>query len=287
MALTYIHISLSQRGKAIGNCRFLKIHSLDDSEFLELSNLKLNDKIDSNFKLTISIFLKNVYLVKFSSQILESKHNDSSFYKIKNLSKKLNKTNQICLKIFNDWQNRIENNWKEFKTVKEKYAWIKCCNILNGVSTSIKLRKHYIIDGNIINHPVDLYCLIGELFMGERGYMGSEYNSFIDCLTQAGIDSNSKNTNNSEITILNYKKLNKTISKIKYHETLLEDIINELKISQFKPDEAAIDKSRIYIKYAVGAGKTRLDQKYIEKKLNVVATIRNWNTVTTLLEMFE
>ena len=49
--------------------------------------------------------------------------------------------------------------------------------------------------------------------------------------------------------------------------------INDLKISQFKPDEATIDKSRIYIKYAVGAGKTRLDQKYIEKKLNVVATI--------------
>ena len=63
--------------------------------------------------------------------------------------------------------------------------------------------------------------------------------------------------------------------------------LNDLKISQFKPDEAAIDASRIYIKYAVGAGKTRLDQKYIEKKLNVVATIRNWNTVTTLLEMFE
>ena len=62
--------------------------------------------------------------------------------------------------------------------------------------------------------------------------------------------------------------------------------LNDLRISQFKPDEAAIDKSRIYIKYAVGAGKTRLDQKYIEKKLNVVATIRNWNTVTTLLEMF-
>jgi uncharacterized protein (DUF1697 family) len=63
--------------------------------------------------------------------------------------------------------------------------------------------------------------------------------------------------------------------------------LNDLKIGQFKPDEAAIDSSRIYIKYAVGAGKTRLDQKYIEKKLNVVATIRNWNTVTTLLEMFE
>jgi uncharacterized protein (DUF1697 family) len=63
--------------------------------------------------------------------------------------------------------------------------------------------------------------------------------------------------------------------------------INDLKMSNFKPDEAAIDASRIYIKYAVGAGKTKLDQKYIEKKINVTATIRNWNTVTTLLSMFE
>jgi uncharacterized protein (DUF1697 family) len=62
--------------------------------------------------------------------------------------------------------------------------------------------------------------------------------------------------------------------------------LNDLKISNFKPDEAAIDGSRIYIKYAVGAGKTRLDQKYIEKKLNAVATMRNWNTVTKLLEMY-
>lgn len=62
--------------------------------------------------------------------------------------------------------------------------------------------------------------------------------------------------------------------------------INELKISQFKPDEASIDKNRIFIKYAIGAGKTRLDQKYIEKKLNVIATIRNWNTVSKLLEMY-
>lgn len=67
---------------------------------------------------------------------------------------------------------------------------------------------------------------------------------------------------------------------------LTPQALNDLKISQFKPDEAAIDNSRIYIKYAIGAGKTRLDQKYIEKKLNVVATMRNWNTVTKLLEMY-
>jgi uncharacterized protein (DUF1697 family) len=68
---------------------------------------------------------------------------------------------------------------------------------------------------------------------------------------------------------------------------LSSSAINELKISQFKPDEAVIDGNRIFIKYDIGAGKTRLDQKYIEKKLNVTATIRNWNTVTKLLEMYK
>lgn len=68
---------------------------------------------------------------------------------------------------------------------------------------------------------------------------------------------------------------------------LSSSAINELKISQFKPDEAVIDGNRIFIKYDIGAGKTRLDQKYIEKKLNVTATIRNWNTVTKLLEMYQ
>lgn len=69
--------------------------------------------------------------------------------------------------------------------------------------------------------------------------------------------------------------------------TLRSESITDLKISQFKPDEAIIDGNKIFIKYAVGAGKTRLDQKYIEKKLNLTATIRNWNTVTQLSKMFE
>ncbi|RED27051.1 uncharacterized protein (DUF1697 family) [Flavobacterium cutihirudinis] len=67
---------------------------------------------------------------------------------------------------------------------------------------------------------------------------------------------------------------------------LKKENINDLKISQFKPDEASIDGNRIFIKYAIGAGKTRLEGKYIEKKLNVIVTIRNWNTVTNLLAMY-
>ena len=67
---------------------------------------------------------------------------------------------------------------------------------------------------------------------------------------------------------------------------LKSENINDLKISQFKPDEASIDGNRIFIKYDIGAGKTRLEGKYIEKKLNVIVTMRNWNTVTNLLKMY-
>jgi uncharacterized protein (DUF1697 family) len=63
--------------------------------------------------------------------------------------------------------------------------------------------------------------------------------------------------------------------------------LHDLKMSHVKPDEAYIDSNRIYIKYAIGAGKTKFDQKYIEKKLNVTATIRNWNTVTNLLKLYD
>lgn len=69
--------------------------------------------------------------------------------------------------------------------------------------------------------------------------------------------------------------------------SLSSDAIHQLKMSQVKPDQAYIDQNKLYIKYEIGAAKTRLDQKYIEKKLNLTATIRNWNTVQQLLKMFE
>lgn len=67
---------------------------------------------------------------------------------------------------------------------------------------------------------------------------------------------------------------------------LKKESINDLKISQFKPDEASIDGNKVFIKYTNPAGRTKFDQKYIEKKLNVISTIRNWNTVTNLLNMY-
>lgn len=89
-------------------------------------------------------------------------------------------------------------------------------------------------------------------------------------------------------TFLNEKEVDGKKLYVAFVSTVLKkESINDLKPSQFKPDEVSIDQNRIYVKYAVGAGKTRFDQKYIEKKLNVIATMRNWNTVTQLLKIYE
>lgn len=102
-------------------------------------------------------------------------------------------------------------------------------------------------------------------------------------ITKSDLENSFKNNIFLKETDVDTKKLYVAFVSI----ALRSDNINDLKMSQVKPDEAHIDESRIYIKYSVGAGKTRFDQKYIEKKLNVTATIRNWNTVTQLLKIFE
>lgn len=68
---------------------------------------------------------------------------------------------------------------------------------------------------------------------------------------------------------------------------LPENMITQLNLNFIKPDEIQLDGKRIYLKYDISPAKTRLDNKWIEKSMNVVSTTRNWNTVNKLLEMFK
>lgn len=65
-----------------------------------------------------------------------------------------------------------------------------------------------------------------------------------------------------------------------------DNMITQLNLNFIKPDEIQLDGRRIYIKYESSAAKTKLDNKWIEKSMNVISTTRNWNTVNKLLELF-
>ena len=75
-----------------------------------------------------------------------------------------------------------------------------------------------------------------------------------------------------------------------YHVTFLSDSPpEEFPKSQMKgsdgPDRYVILGREVYVSCPNGYGKTRFSNTFFEKKLGVVATTRNWKTVTTLAEM--
>ncbi len=61
--------------------------------------------------------------------------------------------------------------------------------------------------------------------------------------------------------------------------------IEELKRVKDKSEEFVISGKEIYLFLPNGAGKTKLSNTFLERKLKVGATTRNWNTVLTLLKM--
>jgi uncharacterized protein (DUF1697 family) len=67
---------------------------------------------------------------------------------------------------------------------------------------------------------------------------------------------------------------------------LPENMITQINLNFIKPDEIQLDGKRIYLKYDISPAKTKLDNKWIEKSMNVVSTTRNWNTVNKLLELY-
>lgn len=66
----------------------------------------------------------------------------------------------------------------------------------------------------------------------------------------------------------------------------IENADETLNLIQFMPDRGIIFHNKLFLLLVTGAGNTKLNQKYIEKKLGVDITIRNWNTINKLFAMY-
>ena len=62
-------------------------------------------------------------------------------------------------------------------------------------------------------------------------------------------------------------------------------LVSSLEMNQASNEKYIVKAREIYLYCPNGYGRTKLNNNIFEKKLNVVATTRNWNTTTTLLEM--
>jgi uncharacterized protein (DUF1697 family) len=81
---------------------------------------------------------------------------------------------------------------------------------------------------------------------------------------------------------------NEDLSKL--HVTFLSEIPkneNVLKIAStdYAPDKIAILENSVYIICPNGYGNTKLNNTFLEKKLKVIATTRNWKTINELFNI--
>jgi len=63
------------------------------------------------------------------------------------------------------------------------------------------------------------------------------------------------------------------------------EAFKELNAEQFAPDKCQLLDRAIYIHYPNGSYKSKLSGNFLEKKLGLKVTARNWKTVTKLVEM--
>ncbi|HSO50151.1 MAG TPA: DUF1697 domain-containing protein [Acidimicrobiia bacterium] len=63
--------------------------------------------------------------------------------------------------------------------------------------------------------------------------------------------------------------------------------VDDLDPDRSPPDRFVVAEREIYVHYPNGSGRSKLSLDYFEKRLGVVGTARNWNTVTRLLEMLD
>jgi uncharacterized protein (DUF1697 family) len=64
-----------------------------------------------------------------------------------------------------------------------------------------------------------------------------------------------------------------------------QEALSELAPADFEPDEFAAGEREIYAWHPEGVRATKLSNAFWERRLGVVATARNWRTVTRLLEL--
>ncbi len=71
------------------------------------------------------------------------------------------------------------------------------------------------------------------------------------------------------------------------HEKPLQEQIRKIINVDYPPDKFKISGSEIFLYCPNGFGRTKLFTNFFERKMGVTGTGRNWNTITTLLNIAE
>ena len=123
--------------------------------------------------------------------------------------------------IIEQWKLGESVDWRTL-TSDEKKEWLLACLFYTGLPKGIIPAKNYTVDGREINNPVDFYCLLGQVFFGDKGYFGQDLDGLHDCFMDLKVSSE------TTLTIKHHEKLAKILNrKFESYFTSLTDIFKE------------------------------------------------------------
>jgi uncharacterized protein (DUF1697 family) len=90
--------------------------------------------------------------------------------------------------------------------------------------------------------------------------------------------------------VANNPFLSRETDPAKLHVTFLADAPDHERVARLDtpsggPDEFSLAGREVYLHCPHGYGRTKLNNAYLERRLGVAATTRNWNTVTKLCDL--
>ena len=120
--------------------------------------------------------------------------------------------------IIKKWKSGELIDWRTL-TIGEKREWLLACLFDTGLPTGTITNKEYSVDGSEINDSVDLYCLLGQLFFGDKGYFGQDLEGLDDCFVDLKV------LPETRLIIKNHERLASILNrKIDTYFTMLIDI---------------------------------------------------------------
>jgi RNAse (barnase) inhibitor barstar len=122
--------------------------------------------------------------------------------------------------IVKKWKNGDKLDWRDL-TTEERGEWLLACLFTTGLPLGTIPKADYLINGDEINDPVDLYCLLGQTFFEKRGYMGQGLDGLDDCFIQLEVQPG------TTLTIKNHLKVKMVLQQRfdNYFDVLLDTLM--------------------------------------------------------------
>ncbi len=218
--MSNLQIFLRYNEKLIGTASNIKIVGVTKKQqSIKLLNFTIISTISikKNELLEIEVVFKNTVYSRLEFRVFRNLevgpitsltgYSDLSFY------------SQDVVDIFFAWGNKTKLNWRNL-TIKKKKGWLVACLYWSGVPKSIKQEINFTLDCLKVGSSTDFYCLLGETFVGERGYFGQNLDGLEDCISAIQIDKSSS----PSIVFENFDRLKIILDKkmAKYTETVIE-----------------------------------------------------------------